>query len=105
MIRSKRWEMNTQADEEEAIAKLKAKERQRSGIQEERRGRSLPTLSDDARLVQAVLTTYRERRVPCWPRLIFDALERHDSAWTERRFVMAWSELHPDERPFASKTH
>ena len=105
MIRSKRWEMITQADEEEAIAKLKAKERQRSGIQEERRGRSLPTLSDDARLVQAVLTTYRERRVPCWPRLIFDALERHDSAWTERRFVMAWSELHPDERPFASKTH
>lgn len=100
MLRSKRWDMITQADEEEAVAKLKAKERQRSGIQEERRGRSLPTLSDDARLVQAILATYRERRMTCYSRSVHEGLRRHDASWTDDRFVLAWLEVHPGQHPY-----
>ena len=100
MIRSKRWEMITQADEEEAYSKLKARERRSMGFEQERRGSTAQILSADARLVQAVMATFRERRMACYPRTVHEALRRHDASWTDERFLMAWREVHPDQNPY-----
>lgn len=100
MIRSKRWDMITQADEEEAYSKLKARERRRMGFEQERRGNAVTILSADARLVQAVMATFRERRMACYPRTVHETLRRHDANWTDERFLLAWREVHPDQNPY-----
>ncbi len=100
MIRSKRWHMITQADEEEAYSKLKARERRSMGFEQERRGNAATILSADARLLQAVMATFRERRIACYPRTVHEALKRHDASWTDERFLLAWREVHPDQNPY-----
>jgi hypothetical protein len=70
------------------------------GFEQERRGSAAQILSADARLVQAVMATFRERRMACYPRTVHEALRRHDASWTDERFLMAWQEVHPDLNPY-----
>lgn len=91
LIRSKRWEVITQADEDEACARLK---RHARGSAPERRESSSPPspsgLSADARLVERVLEVLRARGIHVDP---FAAAQRSLDGWDRPRWDRAVEEL------------
>jgi hypothetical protein len=91
LIHSKRWEVITQADEDEACARLK---RHARGSTPERRESLQPTpssgLSADARIVERVLEVLRARGIHVDP---FAAARRSLDGWDRQRWDRAVEEL------------
>jgi hypothetical protein len=103
MLRSKRWEMITEADEEETLSKLKAKERGSAGIIQKGRGGMQPKLSDDAWLIQSIIAVYQSRRLSISPRHIHESLMDRDRSWTYARFKAGWCELNLEDHLYISQ--
>jgi hypothetical protein len=89
MIWKKRWDFITQADEDEAISRLKKAQRRDLPQPTAGQGGGRPTLSQDARLVRELRAILRQKGIHVDP---FASARKHLPGWTRERWDAAAAE-------------
>lgn len=89
MIWKERWDFITQADEDEAISRLKKAQRVDLPQPTAEQGRGGPKLSQDARLVRELRAILRQKGIHVDP---FAAARKHLPGWTRERWDAAAAE-------------
>lgn len=101
MVWKGRWEFITQADEDEAQAKLKARNRSAFEPPPDVPRPMRPTLSKDALVVQELTQVLRARGIHADP---FRAVSKHLPDWTRERWDAAAAELNRAQQSSGSST-